>query len=149
YRFIRSQTSNDEAAEDVTSHVFFKALSSAHTYRADGSYAAWLFRVAHNALATWGSRSGKSVAVEELPEGIDPTPSPVSQVIVGEARDAVWQSVAELPPAQREVVALRYLKDFSIEEVARITNRTRGAVRILLHRARSRLRKTLERKGIT
>jgi RNA polymerase sigma-70 factor, ECF subfamily len=68
--------------------------------------------------------------------------------VVGEERHAVWKIVAELPPAQREVVALRYLKDFSTDEIARITDRTRGAVRILLHRARARLRKTLEGKGI-
>jgi RNA polymerase sigma-70 factor (ECF subfamily) len=83
-----------------------------------------------------------------VPDEVDPTPSPPSQVIVGEARDIVWDTVAQLPPAQREVVALRYIQDFSIEEVSEITGRSRGAVRILLHRARTRLRKALEGKDI-
>jgi RNA polymerase sigma-70 factor (ECF subfamily) len=67
---------------------------------------------------------------------------------VAEARGVVWDTVAQLPPAQREVVALRYIQDFSIEEVSEITSRSRGAVRILLHRARVRLRKALEGKDI-
>lgn len=148
YKFIRAQTPSDHVAEDLTAQVFFKALSSAGTYRGEASYTSWLYRIAHNAISTWRKRSSKSVVVEELPDHIDPTPSPAAQVITGEARDVVWRTIAELPPAQREVVALRYLKDFSTEEVARITDRTRGAVRILLHRARSRLRRSLEGKEI-
>jgi RNA polymerase sigma-70 factor (ECF subfamily) len=86
--------------------------------------------------------------VEEVPESVDPTPSPASQVIVGEERSLIWQTVSQLPPAQREVVSLRYIEDFSIDEVAEITRRSRGAVRILLHRARNRLRKSLDGKDI-
>ncbi|CAN5641599.1 N/A [soil metagenome] len=149
YRFVRSQVSDDATAEDLTAHVFFKALSSAGTYRGEGSYSSWVFRIAHNTLSTWRQRVGRSVLVdEEVLDEVDPTPSPVSQIIVAEARDLVWDTVAELPPAQREVVALRYIQEFSIEEVSEITSRSRGAVRILLHRARARLRKALEGKDI-
>jgi len=149
YRFVRSQVGDDATAEDLTAHVFFKALSSAASYRGEGSYSAWLFRIAHNSLASFRERQSRSVVVtEEVPEEVDPTPSPASQVIVGEARDIVWDTVAQLPPAQKEVVALRYIQDFSIEEVSEITSRSRGAVRILLHRARTRLRKALEGKDI-
>lgn len=148
YRFIRSQTPDDATAEDLTAHVFFKALSAAASYRGDGSYSSWIFRIAHNAIATWRQRLARAVVTEEIPEEVDPTPSPASQVITGEERDLVWQTVAQLPPAQREVVALRYIQDFSIEEVADITRRSRGAVRILLHRARGRLRKALDGKDL-
>jgi RNA polymerase sigma-70 factor, ECF subfamily len=147
YRIVRAQVPDDATAEDLTAHVFFKALSSAGSYRGEGSYSAWIFRIAHNSLATWRRTAGRSAeVVEEVPESIDPTPSPASQVIVGEERHLIWQTVSELPPAQREVVALRYIEDFSIEEVAEITRRSRGAVRILLHRARTRLRKALDGK---
>jgi RNA polymerase sigma-70 factor (ECF subfamily) len=149
YRFMRSQVPDDATAEDLTAHVFFKALSAAASFRGDGSYSSWIFRIAHNSLSTWRRSAGRSVEpVEELPESVDPTPSPASQVIVGEERDLIWQTVSQLPPAQREVVALRYIEDFSIEEVAEITRRSRGAVRILLHRARTRLRKALDGKDI-
>jgi RNA polymerase sigma-70 factor (ECF subfamily) len=149
YRFVRSQVGDDATAEDLTAHVFFKALSSAASYRGDGLYSSWIFRIAHNTLSTWRQRATRSIVVtEELPEEVDPTPSPPSQVITGEARGLVWDTVAQLPPAQREVVALRYIEDFSIEEVADITRRSKGAVRILLHRARGRLRKALDGKDL-
>lgn len=149
YRFVRSQVTDDATAEDLTAHVFFKALSSAGSYRAEGSYSAWLFRIAHNSISSWRQRPTRSVLItQDVPDEVDPTPSPASQVITGEARDIVWDTVAQLPPAQKEVVALRYIQDFSIEEVSEITSRSRGAVRILLHRARTRLRKALEGKDI-
>lgn len=147
YRYVRSQVPSDAVAEDLTAQVFFKALDSAGTFRGDSGYAPWIFRIAHNVISTWRHRKDRiAVNVDEVPERADETPCPASQVILGEARSAVWRKVSELPPAQREVVALRYIRDFSIEEVAGITDRSRGAVRILLHRARLKLRQALEGK---
>ena len=145
YRFVRSQTTDDSTAEDITAHVFFKAISSAGTFRGDGSYRSWIFRIAHNEIYSWRNGKARSViAVEELPESADPAPSPVAQAIAREDSGMVWRKVAELPPAQREVVALRYLQDLEVEEIAAITGRSRGAVRILLHRARLKLRHSME-----
>ena len=145
FRFVRGQTPSDEVAEDLTAQVFFKALSSADTWRGDGPYKAWLFSIARNCVSTWRKHKQiTAISTESLPDRADPSPSPASHVLVGEARDLVWKRVAELPPAQREAVALRYLKDLSIEEVARRTRRTKGAVRILLHRARTRLRAAMQ-----
>ncbi|HYY44041.1 MAG TPA: RNA polymerase sigma factor [Actinomycetota bacterium] len=148
YRFVRAQTSDDATAEDLTAQVFFKALSSAGTFRGEGSYRSWLFSIARNTLATWRTADGRQVAVEAVPDQHDPSPTPAVVAIAQEERGLVWRAVATLPPAQREVIALRYIDDLSTEEIARITNRTRGAVRILLHRARNKLRHLFEGKDL-
>jgi RNA polymerase sigma-70 factor, ECF subfamily len=148
YGFVRSQTPDDTVAEDITAHVFFRALASAGTFRGEGTYRSWLFRIAHNSINSWRDRAGRSLAVAEVPEAIDPSPSPVTQAIASEARGEVWAKVAELPPAQREVITLRYAEDLSTEEIASVTDRSRGAVRILLHRAKSKLRHSLEGKDL-
>jgi RNA polymerase sigma-70 factor, ECF subfamily len=150
YRFVRSQVSDDATAEDVTAQVFFKALSSASTFRNEGSYQSWLFRIAHNSIVSWRtSKSNGVIVLDQIPDSVDPAPSPIAKAITDEESTLVRKKVLALPPAQREVVALRYLHDFSIEEIAGVTRRTRGAVRILLHRARSRLRRDLEGKEAT
>ena len=146
YRFIRSQTPNDQVAEDLTAHVFFMAFSRAQTFRSEGAYRAWLYRIARNCLSSWRRDSGRCVAVEELPEEADEQPSPAARVISLEERSFIWDTVAKLPPAQREVVTLHYLQDLSIGEVAKITRRTTGAIRVLLHRARTKLRGLIERR---
>jgi RNA polymerase sigma factor (sigma-70 family) len=148
YRFVRSQSPDVATAEDLTAQVFLNALSAARTYRGDGSYRSWLFRIAHNVISTWRASHRRAVAVAEPPEEMDPGPSPAAQAISRKQLDVVMRAVADLPPAQREVVALRSLEDLSTDEIARITRRSGGAVRILLHRARSRLKSVLAREGL-
>ena len=144
YRFLRSQTPTDSVAEDLTAHVFFKALNSAATFRGDGTYRSWLFRIAHNGLATWRKAKARTtVPVAEVPEMPDEDPGPAAQTVANEQQDTIRTAVDALPPGQREAIALRYLEDLSIEEVGRALNKSAGAVRILLHRARTNLRRTL------
>ncbi len=149
FRFVRSQTPDDATAEDLTAHTFFRALTSAGTFKGDGSYRAWLFRIAHNTIVTWRQRRTRfPVVVEEVPEHTDPSSSPANLVLEREQRALVWGVVSTLAPAQREVLSLRYLEDLSAEEIARVTGRSRGAVRILLHRARNSLRRKFEERGL-
>jgi RNA polymerase sigma-70 factor (ECF subfamily) len=150
YGFIRSQTPDAASAEDLTAQTFFRALSGARSFSGEGSYRAWLFRIAHNTLASWRVKhSREPFAVGELPDRTDPSPSPASVVLAGEERHVLWRLVASLAPAQREVLALRYLEDLSTAEIAQATCRSRGAVRILLHRAHNALRGALEVKGLS
>ena len=145
FGFARAQVRDKEIAEDITAQVFFKALDSADTFRNDGSYAGWLFRIAHNCLASWRrDKERTTVAIESLPETRDTTtPEPPAQVMVAEARELLWERIAELPEDQRKAIDLRYIKDLSIEEIGERMRRSVGAVRVLLHRARVALRRSV------
>lgn len=145
FRVVRARTPSDDVAEDITAHVFFKALINADEWRGEGSYRSWLYGIARNAVSTWRNHKGRNaVVLEVVPDLEDPVPTPPAQIVIGEERDLIWRRVAELPDAQREAVVLRYMKEHSIDEIASITRRTKGAVRILLHRARCRLRRQME-----
>jgi RNA polymerase sigma-70 factor (ECF subfamily) len=144
FRFINSRTHNEKTAEDLTAQVFFKALRSAKTFNGTGAYESWIFRIARNCLATWHRTRRRDLVLHDLPEPVDPGPTPAGAAIEEEARGAVWKAVADLPVRQREAVVLRYVQDCSIDEIASRTDRTPGAVRVLLHRARQRLRKEYE-----
>jgi RNA polymerase sigma-70 factor (ECF subfamily) len=123
---------------------------SASTYRGEGSYRAWLFQIAKNTIATWRKDKRRAeVPVGDLPDRPDPDDSPVSLTLAREDLDLVSQTLDELPPAQREVVRLRYYKELTVDEIARITRRSSGAVRQLLHRARARMRSRLSGKDLT
>lgn len=148
FRFLRSQTPDDPTAEDLTAHTFFRALASAASFRGDGTYKSWLFRIAHNTLMTWRRKQSLApITVEELPDHMDPGPSPAAVALDSEERQLVWNLVSSLPRTQREVLALRYLEDLDVGEIAQVTGKTRGAIRILLHRARHGLRSALEQGG--
>jgi RNA polymerase sigma-70 factor (ECF subfamily) len=146
FGFIKSQTPDVSTAEDLTAQVFFKALRSASTFNGSGSYSSWLYQIARNCVSSWHRTRGRDVPVRDLPEPVDPEPSPATRLVDEESRSTVWAALKELPPSQRDAVVLRYMNDLSIEEIATILDRTPGAVRILLHRARNNLRKGYERK---
>jgi RNA polymerase sigma-70 factor, ECF subfamily len=146
FRFVRMQVRDDAAAEDVTAQTFFRAWSSATSFRGEGSYKGWLIQIAHNTLADWYSKEAHALPTEEPPETVDPDPTPPAQVIRLEERNEVHQVVAKLPVEQRRAVVLRYLLEVPIIEIAKLMGRTEGAVRILLHRARLRMRRLVERE---
>lgn len=67
-------------------------------------------------------------------------PTPQRQAESGELCAVLLQCVETLPPAQREVVRLKYQSELSYEEIAHITSRTVTAVGVLLHEAVKNLR---------
>ena len=66
------------------------------------------------------------------------------RLLAGEAREIIDAVIAELPPAQREVIVMRDLSHFSAAEVCDLLDVTEANQRVLLHRARSRVRAALE-----
>ena len=75
-----------------------------------------------------------------------PTPSetPEESLLSGEARTLILEQIEELPPAQREVITLRDIEGWSSDEVSEALEITGGNQRVLLHRARSKIRAALE-----
>jgi len=147
--FIRARVPDDVTAEDLTAHVFYRALTSASSFRGEGTYRAWIFQIARNTISTWRERGTREIPVEELPDEPDMAVTPLTIALEGEERDEIRRQVAELPQAQQEVVRLRYWKDLSVDEIAAITRRSSVAVRQLLHRARRQLKRTLSRTDVS
>jgi RNA polymerase sigma-70 factor (ECF subfamily) len=151
HRYIRVRVRDEAVAEDLTAQTFYRALASADTYRGEGSYAAWLYRIAKNTISTWRARRASNVemSLPFLPDGVDEDSSPLTAALAGEERAALREIVDELPDAQREVVRLRYWKDLSIDEIADATRRSSTAVRQLLHRAKRRMKDRVSAKDLT
>ena len=71
-------------------------------------------------------------------------PTPEEGLLAGETREVIAAAIAALPPAQRTVIALRDVEGWSSEEVCEALEISAGNQRILLHRARSRVRNAIE-----
>ena len=147
-------------AEDVAQEAFVIAYRSLSTWRADGAFGAWLSRIAVR-LAIRRAKSRKQVtwldpiAAEADPDGHErfrtasPTDAvdPAHNVIRTERDSMVRAAVASLDEPYREVVALRFFGERSLQEIAEATDRPLGTVKTHLHRGLARLRRTLEEPG--
>lgn len=142
YAFVARRLGDRDAAEDVTSDVFHKALSNLQSFEWRGlPFAAWLYRIAGNAIADWFRRTGReSTNLDGAPEP-SATDAGLEEV---EHRARLFRLVEQLPADQRRVIAMRFAEEKSIREIARHLGRTEGAVKQLQFRALEKLRSQVE-----
>jgi RNA polymerase sigma-70 factor, ECF subfamily len=141
-----------QAAEDLAADTWMSIIRGLGRFRGDErAFRAWIFTVARHRAIDWRRRAARrptvSVPVEALAE--QPAPDdPVLQVLEGQSTRAALALVAELPPDQAEVVALRVLGGLEVAEVARIVGKRPGTVRVLAHRGLRRLASRVEAAGL-
>ena len=139
YRYCLRRVGTREAAEDATSQTFAKALAGLPGFRG-GSFAAWLFAIAHNVCANAGRRRPDF----PLDAAGDPPDAalhaaPEARALADEATRELRALLDVLPPDQRRVVELR-LAGLTGAEIAAALGRSVAAVKGLQVRALARLR---------
>jgi RNA polymerase sigma-70 factor, ECF subfamily len=137
YAYVSRRVMNREAAQDITSEVFHRALANLPGYEWRGvPFGVWLFRIAANAIADRWSRmareSGEPAA--DLPAHSDVHLEDV------EDRARLFRLVNTLPDDQRRVIEMRFAEERSIREIARALGKSEGAIKQLQFRAIRSLR---------
>ena len=150
FRYFEKRVGDPSTAEDLTGQVFLKAFAASTGFRGDASYKSWLFAIARNTLKNHRAEKARLlIPVAEIPEGPVEEDVPTASALAREETRMLWDVVAGLPSAQQEVIRLRYIRELSIEEIARLMGKTAGAVRLLLHRSRSSLATRLKGRDLT
>jgi RNA polymerase sigma-70 factor, ECF subfamily len=136
YAFIARRVGDRDAAEDLTSDVFHKALANLKQFEWRGvPFGAWLLRIAVNAMVDRSKRQGREIAVDDPPElSIQPGLGQVDD------RARLFRLVDQLPEDQRGVVVMRFAEQRSIREIAQHLGRSEGAVKQLQFRGLENLR---------
>ena len=141
YGYCYHRLGTREAAEDATSLVFAKALTSLSNYRS-GSFRGWLFGITHHVVADALRARGPDDSLDAAAAVIDIAPSPEELALVEEERRTLRSVLVHLPAEQQRVVELR-LAGLTSTEIGQVLGRSRGAVDVAQHRAVGRLRTLL------
>ena len=142
YAFVVRRVRDRDAAEDVTSDVFHKALANLAHYEWRGApFGAWLIRIAANALHDRARRIGEEPIVGDLAAAHPHVEDDLDEI---ERTAAIFRFVDQLPADQRTVIIERYVEERSIREVAARLNKSEGAVKQLQLRALQTLRSRVE-----
>jgi RNA polymerase sigma-70 factor (ECF subfamily) len=132
YAYCLRRVGSTEEAEDLTSLIFTRALTGIRSYRG-GSVVAWLFRIAHNAVANHLrdrrpqlplDTAAHPLSGEDLSEGL----------VRAEEQLHLARLLAALPTEQREIVLLRLVGELTAKEIGAVIGKREGAVRVALHR---------------
>jgi RNA polymerase sigma-70 factor (ECF subfamily) len=140
-RFFKVQVASREQADDLLQETWLRIHRVRHTYRPGEPVLPWIYAIARRVRIDGYRRTRRvnmhETAMEVLPE----------RPVQAESRNPVptfETLVASLPETQREVVTMLKVGGLSLEEVARATSSTVGAVKQKAHRAYERLRKLLQ-----
>ena len=126
-------------AEDMLQECWLRIHRARHTHRPGTPVLPWIFAITrHTRIDAFRRRrriQSRESALEEL--GEPPSPAPNVPRI---PESDLWRLVRKLPPSQQEVIEMRKVSGMSLEEVARATGSTVGAVKQKAHRAYTKLR---------
>jgi RNA polymerase sigma-70 factor, ECF subfamily len=141
-RYFGSSRTRGNDAEDLLQDCWIRIHRSRHTYRSSDPVMPWVYAIArHTRLDAYRRRrrlESREVLVPSIPERLhQAVPETLSE------EDHFERMVANLPDAQREVIVMLKVLGMSLEEVARATSSTLGAVKQKSHRAYTTLRRAL------
>ena len=170
-RLAQSYVGSRAVAEEVVQETWLGVLQGIGRFEGRSSLKTWIFRILANRARTRGVREGRSVPFADLGAALDPDEPavdpdqflppghpaagwwaahpaswegvPEERLLAREARERIEAAIADLPPNQRTVITLRDVEGWSADEVRRLLEISDANQRVLLHRARSRVRSAL------
>ena len=161
-------------AEEVVQEAWVGILESLNRFEGRSSLKTWMFRILTNCAIRRAQREGRSIPFSSLPDydtdlaepAVDPNrffpadhqwsghwasfPSnwqdlPEERLLSRETRACLEKAIEALPPGQRQIIILRDIEGWTSEETCRLFGISEGNQRVLLHRARSKVRGALEK----
>ncbi len=161
-------------AEEVVQETWVAVLEGLHRFEGRSSLKTWIFRILTNRAKTRAQREGRSIPFSSIadlntddaepavePDRFRPPGAqwaggwksfpamweelPEERVLSQETYVCIKNAIATLPPNQREIIILRDMEGWSAEETCHALNISEGNQRVLLHRARAKVRNALER----
>jgi RNA polymerase sigma-70 factor (ECF subfamily) len=154
YKMALSFMKNESDAEDVAQEAFLKAFRKLIEFRGEAKFSTWLISITLNEARGRLRRQGlvRMESLDETPEeGGHISPAllrdwreiPSEALERKEVRQMLEDAIGNLSPLYREVLLLRDVEEFSIEETAMALSITTGNVKVRLHRARMMMQKEL------
>jgi RNA polymerase sigma-70 factor (ECF subfamily) len=144
YRYIASRVHRPADAEDLTQHVFVKALEALPRYEARGiPFGGWLFRLARNAVIDHVRTRHDDAELDSIVGWTHGDAGPEEVAAVRQELDAIGVALATLTEEQREAITLRFFAGLSAREAAEAMGKQEGTVRGLQFRAIASLRRQL------
>jgi RNA polymerase sigma-70 factor (ECF subfamily) len=151
YRFIYFKVATRQDAEDLTSEVFLKVWQYiTETENEVENLRAFLYKSARNLVIDFYRRNAKkdlTQVMEVLNSVVDERQQSLLSSIESKIEmENIETILRRMKDEYREIIILRYIEELSINEIARVLDRSKGSVRVLLHRALKVAREILQNK---
>jgi len=146
FLFVRRKVGTDQDAEDITQETFIRAMRYLDRFDERFRFSTWLYTMCHQLIVSHYRRRKVDDLPDDLPMQGD---GPADVAEVDSLKERLWLAATVLPQKQFDVIWLRYVEDMSVSELAKSLSISGINARVLLHRARQTLMRTVtENSGL-
>lgn len=140
YRFIFYRVGHRETAEDLSEETFVKAFGGLATLEKDALFEAWLYTIARNKVIDYYRSKKALVPIEEVENTLEYETNIIDVVNLGFQQKTLIKLIKELTPEQQLVIKLKFFEDLTNSEIAQLLDKEEGAIRVIQHRAITKLK---------
>ena len=138
YVYVFELVHDEQTSLDLVQETFIAAVRHIGSLRDDGKFGSWLFGIAHQkCIQRWRKQNREEILRDEIAEAPDEFEDGPDELLIRQEQEAEFMNLLnQLPLPQRSVLLLHFVEDFSLEEIARITETQLGTVKSRLHYAK-------------
>ena len=134
-------------ASDLLQETFIKVYLHINDYSKSYTFGQWVYSIARNTLVDHLRRKSGDVLLDErFRAPLATTPSPEESVIINQTRAHFYNALEELTPEYRQVIEMRFLEEYSYEEIAEKLGRPLNTIKTQIRRARATICKMIIEK---
>jgi RNA polymerase sigma-70 factor (ECF subfamily) len=148
--FLKFTGGDTNASEDLVHTVFYRAIRYKTSFRCEGSFASWLFRIAHNAGIDHNRKIKRSNEYKSELQSTREILYYQNDLEINEQRKILDSAMEKLKQEERELLILSKIDNLKYREIADILNTTESNIKIKVFRAIRKLKDfylTIENKG--
>ena len=132
-------------ADDLLQETFLKVYLNIHRYDSGYTFGQWLYTIARNTLVDFTRKSRTALSIDEsFSSPPATTPTPEESIINSQQRLQIDKFLQNLSEQHRTLFRLRFLEEYSYEEIAEKLQMPMGSVKTGIHRARERMCRMIE-----
>ncbi|MFI3317043.1 MAG: RNA polymerase sigma factor [Rikenellaceae bacterium] len=140
YRLMLSRCASEQDADDMIQETLIKVFVNLHRYDVRYTFGQWIYTIARNTLIDSQRRRHDDYSLEDRFSISDAkNPSPEQCVINNQDRRLIEQSIERLSPKHAQLFRMRFLDEYSYEEIAEKLKMPLGSVKTNIHRARAKM----------
>ena len=142
FGYLLARVGETSAAEDLLQDVYLAGLEGIERFRgrSEGEFVAWLLQIARSKFTDrlrYRYRHPETLPGET--EGLAPPEDPMTAIDQRDRQRVIAVALDRLTAEQRDVVVIRMVMDFDLEQTARLMHKSVGSIKALQHRALARL----------
>jgi RNA polymerase sigma-70 factor (ECF subfamily) len=144
YHYGMRMTGKNEDALDLMQEVFISVFRNLSTFRSEGSFKSWLYRIAHFRCIEFYRRKKPTQGLNDIPEIESDAVSAAQSIHTGQENKQLIRAMQQLPLTQKTVVELKFFGQFTFHEIADQTGISANTAKSRLYVALDKLKTLME-----